>query len=219
MATGGVVGCALLAGVGVYALFAGNMEKWKGIRKFYQEAFHKGQSPAPQENARKNFLEKLAAHPLLQKTLNNRVMKKIKQPLLATMAVESSIFTVIAAGTVIAAHAGAVVAAPLALSAGIIPIAIALKWSVWPVLSLVSVGKIVNRHFHKGLDNVKAKKAAAPAVKIVTPSSRIKNEKKPFAAIAKKFNRQAGKAAKQSELAPVAAPAAISSMDKLKIGL
>ncbi len=162
----GLAGCAALAGLGIFGLIAGNIEKWKGLGKFYRNAFHKGE-PEETTDRGNSFFKRLTSGPRLQKFIKSPITQTIKKLALIGMSVESNLFTVIAAGAIIAAHVAAIAAAPVllpAMAVAAIPILIAVKWGAWPAWNMISAARLVVGGLFKGSRKVKeaakAKKAA-----------------------------------------------------------
>ena len=79
------------------------------------------------------------------------------------MSAESSVFTIIAASTVLATHVAAIVAAPATIASHLIPIGLAIKWGAWPAWNMISSVKIIKRLFKKKPKAAKVEKAAAPS--------------------------------------------------------
>ena len=129
-------GCVALTGIALYSIIGGIDEQFRGIGEFYHNRFNKG---APIDPSQKNLIQKFVARqsvqkfiqqPVVQKFLNLGVVKslrkapspKAKKILLTVMSVETSLFSLVAATTV------------LLNSPAIVPLVIAGFWggsSAW----------------------------------------------------------------------------------------
>jgi hypothetical protein len=153
-----------LAAVGLFGVFSGNIEKWKGIRKYYAASFSKDNQPSPENNTADHFLKRFTARPRVQKFLNNRWAKGANKSALVAMTVEAGVFTLLASSAVIVSHIAAMAAAPQAIAAGMIPLAIAVNWARGSAWHLISASRLLVRNFFHIASKVAGakKKAAAP---------------------------------------------------------
>jgi len=162
----GIAVGATLAAIGLYGVIVGNHAKWKGISQKYTAAFRKDDAGSSPENVRKNFLEKFADRPRIQKLLNSRWSKVTRSILLQGMTIESAIFTLIAAPAVLVTHIVAMTKGTHAILTGALPLIVAVDWARGPVWHAFCVGWLHTRNALHLTSKIKAKKATAkkPAV-------------------------------------------------------
>ncbi len=162
----GIALCAGLAAIGLFAVFAGNLDKWKGINKFYANAFRDGQTAEPAPKARKGLIQRFAERPRVKKFVDSRATNGIRKTLLVGMSVESGLFTAIASGTVIFHHVSSMITTPATIVPSLIPMALAVKWGSGAAWHFISAGKLVVRDVFRG----GKKKLKGDDVKIAAPA-------------------------------------------------
>ena len=124
-------GCVALTGLALYSIIGGVDDQFRGLSEFYHNRFNKN---APIDPAQKNLIQKFAARPsvqkffrqpLVRKFLDTRAVKavlkgpspKVRKVVLTCMAVETSLFSLVAATSV------------LVSSTSVIPLVIAGFWA------------------------------------------------------------------------------------------
>ena len=148
-----------MIGLGLLAIMNGNIEKWKGISKYYHRVF-RNEAPPPTETPK--FLKKIATNPVFNKVFNNPVAKVLKKALLVGMTVEASLFLMTNCASVIY-HRGAELLASFTKN---LPTIAPLVWSgvcCWRATwQLISAGRLALRNvFGKKAKKSKTKKSTA----------------------------------------------------------
>lgn len=168
VATAGIAVCAAVGAIGVYSIFAGNAEKWKAVSNFYIRTFRKGN---PEAARGEDFLQRLTKFPHVQKFLNNKALKRIKDPLMRVLTTESSLFTISASSTVAAKRIATMIAAPHTIPSTLPAMVISMKLMAMPVWNLISVGRLTVRDaFHKRQKRADKKKQLSPHVAAAAPA-------------------------------------------------
>lgn len=177
MAAAAIAGLAVLGGVSLYSIAGGIDEQFKGVGNFYRDRFNKS---APLDPSKKNLIQKLAASPAVQKFARQSLVRKFldsgiikavgkglspkaKKILLTCMAVETSVFSLVASTSVLMSSPAAipfVLAASWAASSG---------WGLIQAARNSGVLKIPASSNRKGT----AMQAAAPAAKHAKPAPSI----------------------------------------------
>ena len=137
--------CVALTGVALYSIIGGVDDQFRGVGEFYRNRFYKD---APIDPSQKNLIQKFVARPsvqkfirrpFVQKFLNTGAVKaaikgpspKAKKVLLTVMSVETSLFSLVAATSV------------LVSATSIIPLTIAAFWAGSSVWGLVQAARNV----------------------------------------------------------------------------
>ena len=155
----GVGIAAAMTALGAISIVAGNMDKWRGLNKYYHKIFGKGEP--------ENINRGLKYHPVIKKIFDNKVSNILKRILLGAMTIESSLFIITAASAAIIRHGIALLQSTKTLFSS----AAAMGWAgvcgwrgTWQVLS---VGRIAVRGaLRKWPSFLKIGRAAAAAKKI-----------------------------------------------------
>ena len=129
--------------LGLIAVIAGNIDKWKGLSKFFHAAFQK--KITLQEAPKKGFLKRLSE----RKLFNNRVTKIFKKSLLVAMTLESSAFALHSSVTAVIRHATAIIASPKAIAASIAPIGMGILWGFRGTWQMIAVGRLAVRNIFR----------------------------------------------------------------------
>lgn len=165
-AVGGVAAGAAVAGMALFCIAAGNVEKWKGISKHYTRIFHKG-AAAEAEGTRSGLSQWVEKHPLLNGIANSRVARGIKKAVIVGVAAESSLFTVVASSSVLVRSIVTMATAPHRALSQIVPMLLAVRWGAGPAWSLISAGRVtVNGLLHR---KHKGQEAAAAVAAVQKP--------------------------------------------------
>jgi len=122
-------GCVALGGVALFSIAGGIDEQFKGVGEFFHNRFNKD---VPIDPSKKNLIQKFVARPSVQKLVQQPVMQKflntgmvkalrkgpspkVKKILLTCMAVETSIFSLYSAVTVLTSGPAVI---PLVIAGG-----------------------------------------------------------------------------------------------------
>jgi len=156
-----IAGCVALAGASLFTIAGGIDEQFKGIGKFYNNRFNKN---APDDPSKQNLIQKFAASPSVQnfsqqpvvqifldskavKALRKGLSPKAKKILLTCMSVETSIFSLSAAVSV------------LMSGPAVIPLAIAGVWAASSSWGMIQAAR--NADVLKYVSRLAGKKEAA----------------------------------------------------------
>jgi hypothetical protein len=213
----GIGACVAVAGLAVFCVVAGNIEKWRGLSKFYSKAFHKELDPShvPQEE-RTDFLSRFLTRPRVKKFLSRPSVEKTKKLLLVGITTETNSFTVFAAGSVIVRQIAGAIAAPHTIPQRLPLFLFAVKWGAKPVWNLISAARVLGgdilRPTPKARKEFKVRKQPPVAPPPGTPSPAAN----PEPSLKSRFDKEA---ANQNDTAPaeteIAKPAARPMSTKL----
>ena len=156
--------------LGLIAVIAGNVDKWKGINKFFHAAFKKNSQLQETPNTSKGFLKKLSE----RKLFNNRLTRIFKKSLLVAMTLESSAFALHSSVTAIIRYGSSVIASPKTIFANAGPLALATVWGFRGTWQVIAAGRLAVRNIFRRQPKKTATEAAtsssapAPAQTAIT---------------------------------------------------
>lgn len=189
-----------MTALGIISIAAGNMDKWRGLNKFYHVVFG-GQDP---KTAAKNVPHSLLKdHLVMRKIFDNKVSKFLKRVLLGFMTIESSLFAITASGSAIFRHVGAMLKSSTAILSSVVPVTWATICGGKGTWQVLSVGRIALRGLLRkisrkltGSKTARTASTAQPAADLPKPATAVPDAAKNALlekALADTFEKNAGR--------------------------
>ena len=156
----GLAAAGVLGAAGLVSVIAGNIDKGRGLSKYYHKAFKKKVPETAPKNSQKGFLKSAFERSGLKKLVNNSITKNLIRGLLILMTVESGLFTVAASIGIVATQVAGMLASAPILS-NLPRVGLATGWGIQASWRLISAGRLtVKSWFHKKPKSTKTAKTA-----------------------------------------------------------